>query len=324
MANGGLFIGNPAKSLCGSGTSVPTPTVATFLRVFDEREKNFQFANQVAICLENFLGVFYADLGTVQQFVGFADCANRGGGEVFSLEGNDVNAPRASRESFGEHVGGDILQNARQAADETVAADRSEVVDGNAAAQRGVVFHSHVSAEHDIVGGDHAILDDAVVRDVRVSHEIALASDTGDSRIFFRASIDGHAFTENVAVSNNDLGWRTLIRQILWICANNTTRKETVVAADGRVSSDRHAVFQASPSPDPRVRPNNAMMPDPNVLVEFSSGIDHGGVSDNGWHFSNPLSNRGAGGLYHAARRWRGCKRSCNLISSCAILPFKL
>ena len=159
------------------------------------------------------------------------------------------------------------------------------MVDGNAAAPGCIVFHADMAAEHDVVSGDHTVLNNAVVGNVRVSHEVALAADAGDSSVFFGTSIHRDAFAEDIAVADNDLGWRPLVRQVLRIRSDDASRKKPILATNRCVTHEGHSIFSAGASPDPHVGPNDAMMPDPNIFIEFGSGIDYGGVSDDGWHF---------------------------------------
>ena len=145
------------------------------------------------------------DLGPIQKLVGFADGSDRTCGKVLSLQSHDIHAARPRRETFGQHVGRNILKDSREAADKAVATDRCEVVDSDPAAESRIMFDSNVTTEHDVVGSDHAVFDHAVVRDMGGSHKIALAADRGDPLVLFGSSIDGGAFPKNVAVADDDL-----------------------------------------------------------------------------------------------------------------------
>lgn len=278
------------RQLRSSGATIPSSAVSALLRVFDEGEEDFQFSDQISVRFENFLGVLDSDFGTIQQFVGFTDRANGSGGEIFPLECDDVDASWSGREPFGEHVRGDVLQDARQTADEAVASDRGKVVYRDATAERRIVFDSDVAAEHDVVGGDHAVFHNAIVSDVGVGHEVALAADAGDSEILFSSPVHGHTFSKDVAVPDGDLCWRALVRQVLRVCSNNAAGKESIVATDGGVTGESHAVFEAGATTDAHIRPDHAVVSDSNVFIEFCSRIDHGGMCDDGWHISNPVS----------------------------------
>lgn len=74
------------------------------------------------------------------------------------------------------------------------------------------------------------------------------------------------------------------------VCSDHASRKEAVVATDRRVPHDRHAVFQSRSAAKANMRAYHAMMPDSNIVIQFGSGINHGGMSDDGWHVSKPLS----------------------------------
>lgn len=163
-------------------------------------------------------------------------------------------------------------------------------MDGDSAAQGCVVFDPYVSAEHDIICGDDSVFDNAIVRDVACGHEVAIVTDRSDPLVFFSASIDGHALTKDVAVSDDNLGWRTLVGKILWLSTDNATGEEAVVAADHRVPCDGDSIFKPRSPTDFHVGTDDTMMSDANIFVEFGSRIYHGGVSDDRWHIQTSLS----------------------------------
>lgn len=151
--------------------------------------------------------MFYSDFGSVEQLMRFADGSDSGDGKVLSFQGDDIDASRSGRKSFGQHKRWDILEDARKATDETVAADGGKVVNSDAAAQGRIVFDTNVTTEHDRIGHDDSILDEAIVRHVRIGHEVAIAADGGNALVFLGPAIDSDAFTKDVRVTNHDLGW---------------------------------------------------------------------------------------------------------------------
>lgn len=163
-------------------------------------------------------------------------------------------------------------------------------MDRYAAAQSRVVFNPDVAAQHDVVGSDHAIFHDTIVCDVGVGHEVALATDAGDPEILFGSPVHGHAFSKYVAVPDGNLRWRALVSQVLRVCSNDAAGKESIVATDGGVTGEGHAVFEASTATDAHIWPDHAVVSDSNIFIEFCSRIDHGGMCDDGWHISNPVS----------------------------------
>jgi hypothetical protein len=264
----------------GCGSAISTSTVAAFGGILDEFKEGFEFGSEDSIPLEDFSGVLDTDLGPIQKLVGFADGSDRTCGKVLSLQSHDIHAARPRRETFGQHVGRNILKDSREAADKAVATDRCEVVDSDPAAESRIMFDSNVTTEHDVVGSDHAVFDHAVVRDMGGSHKIALAADRGDPLVLFGSSIDGGAFPKNVAVADDDLRRGSLVGKVLRLSADDTAGKEAVIASDGGVADDGHTVFQACSTADPHVGTDHAMMSDSNVFIQFSSGVHHGGMSD--------------------------------------------
>ena len=83
---------------------------------------------------------------------------------------------------------------------------------GDAAAECGIVLNANVTTQHDRVGHDDAIFDFAIMRDVGTSHQIAIVSDRRDAIFFLGSTIYGYRLAEHVAVTNDDLGGRTLVR----------------------------------------------------------------------------------------------------------------
>jgi hypothetical protein len=56
------------------------------------------------------------------------------------------------------------------------------------------MHHMNVTTEHDVVCHDHTIANFAVVRDMRASHKIAIATDGSDAIFFFGRSVYGDGF----------------------------------------------------------------------------------------------------------------------------------
>ena len=142
------------------------------------------------------------------------------------------------------------------------------------------MLDSDVPTEHHVIGRDHSVFDHTVVSDVRGGHKIALATDRRNALILLRSTIDRSAFAEDIAITDDDLGRRALVRKILWLSTDDTTGKESIVPADAGVTGDRHAILKPSATPDPHMRSNHTMMADANVFIEFCSGIHHSGMSD--------------------------------------------
>lgn len=85
--------------------------MAAFGGILDEFKKGFEFWSEDSIPLEDFSGVLDTDLGPIQKLVGFADGSDRSGGKVLSFQSYDIHAAWPRRETFGKHVGRDILKD---------------------------------------------------------------------------------------------------------------------------------------------------------------------------------------------------------------------
>jgi hypothetical protein len=135
------------------------------------------------------------------------------------------------------------------------------------AAERRIVFDTHVSAEHDRIGHDDTIFDDTIVGNVGIGHEVAVMSDSRCAFVFLCASVHGNAFAEDVAIPDDYLGRRTLIGEILRFTADHTARKESIVATDGCVTRQRHAILETRAASDLYIGAYDAMVADTNIFV---------------------------------------------------------
>ena len=68
-------------------------------------------------------------------------------GKTIPLERHDVNASWPRRNSFQEHVRRHVMKGSTKAGEETVAADRHEVMHGTPARQGGVIVNMHVTRQ---------------------------------------------------------------------------------------------------------------------------------------------------------------------------------
>ena len=165
--------------------------------------------------------------------MGFADDSNRSHGEILTFERHDVDASRSGWKTLSQHERWNVLQDPRQTADETVTADRRKMVNGHTAAECRIMLHANVPAEHDRVGHNDTIFDQAIVSDVRVSHEVAIVADQGDTLVFFGTSVDGDALAEDIGVTDDDLRGRSLIGKVLWLATDHAAGEESIVSSDG-------------------------------------------------------------------------------------------
>jgi hypothetical protein len=115
-----------------------------------------------------------------------------------------------------------------------------------------------------------------------------MTADGGYAVFFFGSAIYRDRFAKDVAITDDDLGRRTLIRKVLRFGPNDNTGKKMVVATDRRMARQRDPVLELCAPSNPNMRTDDAVMTYPNVIVEFSSRIHHGSVCNYRWHEADP------------------------------------
>ena len=86
------------------------------------------------------------------------------GRKVVSLKRHNVDAPRTGWNSFHQHEWRHIVQGAAQGADETVAANRYELMDRNASENRGMIVDMYMASQQRAVCDQDVISQLAVMR----------------------------------------------------------------------------------------------------------------------------------------------------------------
>ena len=106
-----------------------------------------------AIAAEDFAGMFKADLGAVEQAMGFGQAVDGLGREIVSFQSDDVDASGSGRIAFGQHIRRHVVANRAESGDKGIAADGSEVMHGDAAAEGDMVVQVDMAAERMGEGG---------------------------------------------------------------------------------------------------------------------------------------------------------------------------
>src|SRR3954469_4600725 len=141
-----------------------------------------------------------------------------------------------------------------------VPAHPAELVDGAEGADVGVVVHLDVPGQGGAVGEDDAAPHLAVVPDVSVGHEQAVAPHPGDAAALGRAAVDGAELPEDVAVADLQPDVLALELQVLGIETDGGLGIDAVLAADAggavdlRPSSDLRAGTDLDAGADHRER----------------------------------------------------------------------
>jgi len=111
------------------------------------------------------------------------------------------------------------------------------------------VADDHVSRDHAVVGQDAVGAHLHVVPKVGVDHEHVVVANAGDAAAALGANVNGHVLAENVVVADFQARGLAFVFAILGRAAKDAVGMENVVAADGGVTGDGHAVLQLAAGP---------------------------------------------------------------------------
>lgn len=148
-------------------------------------------------------------------------------------------------------------------------------------AEIGVITDRHMPGDRGIVGQNHVVSDDAVMRHVHVGHEQAVAANHGSPLILHRPTVDIHAFTKGVVISDHKLRWLTTIALIRRVFANDGEREHAIAATEPRgslehdVGCDPTAVTEFYPGTDKRPRPHLDIDAEARIGIDDGARIDH-------------------------------------------------
>ena len=83
-----------------------------------------------------------------------------------------------------------------------------------------------VPTEHRSVADDDPITDHAIVSDMNVPHEVAIAAYSGKAILFLGSAIDGDTFTYHISIANDDLRLATSIANVLRRSTEHRARRD--------------------------------------------------------------------------------------------------
>src|SRR5262249_36752896 len=120
-------------------------------------------------------------------------------GETLALQSDQVQSFEASPVTPHHAVGNDIVRHARHSADEGIAADPRELLYRGQATDVDVTRDDPMPAERNAVGEGDAVADMAIVRDVRIGHEVSLIAHLRLPAAFFGSAIHRDMFADDIA-----------------------------------------------------------------------------------------------------------------------------
>ena len=130
------------------------------------------------------------------------------------------------------------MQDATESADETIAADRGEMMNGRSSRKSSMVVHVDVAAEERGIGHHNPAADAAVMCNVSTGHEITMAADGRQTFFFFSPPIDGYSFAKHIVVTDLDAGVAPLVAQVLGGGSNYHAGKKLIVFSYGNSPSE--------------------------------------------------------------------------------------
>src|SRR5690606_1054588 len=100
------------------------------------------------------------------------------------------------------------------------------------AAEDGPVIHDDMTGQGRVVDQDGVVADHAVVTDVHIGHQQVVVADARLATVLHGAAVNGHAFTNDIVITDLQPGRLPLVLQIGGILADTGELKNAVVAAD--------------------------------------------------------------------------------------------
>jgi hypothetical protein len=134
----------------------------------------------------------------------------------------------------------------------------------------------NMPAHQDGIRGNHVISNQAIVGNMRASHEEIMATNLSHSILFFRGAIHCHRFTKDVVISNLHFSFTSAVTHILRWSSDDDSRKQLIEFAQSRVPHQGDLAFQSSASSDANIRANDTKRSNKDIFRYFSSRIDSG------------------------------------------------
>ena len=206
--------------------------------------------------------------------MGFDQGVDDLGREIIAFQSHGVDASWSCRIAFEQHVWGYVVPDGAGARHEAVAADRGEVMHRNGARERGMIVNVNVSCQQGIVGNDDVVAQLTIVGNVGACHQEVVITDMSDALFLFRCPVDGRALADNIVVADDHFGIATGIADVLRLTADHRVGVNVIVATDGDITHQGHVVFQLCSASDAHLRPDNAIGPDLDVIVDFGTRVN--------------------------------------------------
>src|SRR5207244_4540567 len=126
-----------------------------------------------------------------------------------------------------------------------------------------------MAAQQGSVGHNHAAADVTIVGDMAAGHDERVAAERRYAVFFFGAAIDGDSLADDVLVAHYGLGVGAAVANVLWLTAQDSARKDSIVLADRNPTHNRHVIQQVRSATNPRLGTNHAERTDADIFVQL-------------------------------------------------------
>src|ERR1700754_3284496 len=137
------------------------------------------------------------------------------------------------------------------------------------------VAYLYVTGQRDVVGDNHTVAQPAIMRDMRVSHQVTIRTDGGD-RTRLSAAMNGHAFTNRTAVADTHVAFAGGEGEVLRFAADDGAFVNHIILADGGEAFDAGVGANFRAVADTHVAFDYGIRADGDVVAELRAGADNG------------------------------------------------
>src|SRR5262245_17495498 len=186
----------------------------------------------------------------IQDSIGPADRVAVLGGQAGAAHADHVDTAHF-RVADDEHVRGDVLRHAREAADHRELADTDELMDCDVARHEHALAERHTTSQQRAVGDGHSLAGAAIVRDVAARHQVIVGAEHGGA-VLAAGAMDRGVFANHSAWPND--GGTACRLRTAHLCGKADSRAEMQLAvrADLYLLSDERRRNDARPIADAR------------------------------------------------------------------------
>jgi hypothetical protein len=162
-----------------------------------------------------------------------------------------------------------------------VGTDPAELVRTGETTEYDPVVHVHVPGKCHIVGHDCLVADDAVVRDMHISHDPVVVADYRIAEVLHGATADRRELANRIAIADQQACWLVGILLVLRVVTYRGELVNVVILADRRgpvdydVAVDPRTTTDYDIVPDHRVRPDLSISGNIRAVGNNCGGMNH-------------------------------------------------